>query len=52
MLETYRRGTGTTADEAWLIEATIARDWARERHDPAAVEARRLAILARGRAQQ
>ena len=52
MLDTYRRGTGTTADEAWVIEADVARAWARDRHDPAAVEARRLAILERGRAQQ
>ena len=52
MLDTYRRGTATTADEAWDIEADVSRAWAREHLDPAAVEARRLAIVERGRSQQ
>jgi enoyl-CoA hydratase len=52
MLDTYRRVTETTAGEGWDIEADVSRTWARERLDPAAVEARRLAIVERGRSQQ
>jgi enoyl-CoA hydratase len=52
MLETYRRGTATTADEAWTIEADVSRAWARDQLDPAEVEARRQAIVDRGRGQQ
>ncbi len=52
MLDTYRRGSGTTANEAWDLEADVSRAWADEHLDPAAVEARRLAIVERGRAQQ
>ena len=52
MLDTYRRGGATTAAEAWEIEAEVSRSWAAERLDPASVEARRQAILARGRSQQ
>ncbi|MGZ4683034.1 MAG: enoyl-CoA hydratase [Acidimicrobiales bacterium] len=51
MLDTYQRGTGTTADEAWGIEAEVSRAWIRGL-DPAEVEARRLAIVERGRSQQ
>jgi enoyl-CoA hydratase len=51
MLDTYERGTATTAEEAWLIEATVSRAWAREHLDPAAIEARRQAIVDRGRGQ-
>jgi hypothetical protein len=51
MLDTYRRGTGTTADDAWQIEADVSRAWARDHLDPAAVEARRQAIVDRGRRQ-
>ena len=50
-LDTYQRGTGTTADEAWVIEADVSRAWIRGL-DPAEVEARRLAIVERGRSQQ
>ncbi len=52
MLDTYRRGSGTTANEAWDLEADVSRAWADAHLDPAAVEARRLAIVERGRAQQ
>jgi len=51
MLDTYRRIGLTTADEGWQIEADISRDWARTRLDPAEVEARRQAIVERGRRQ-
>ncbi|MGZ4704990.1 MAG: enoyl-CoA hydratase [Acidimicrobiales bacterium] len=51
MLDTYQRGAGTTADEAWGIEAEVSRAWIRGL-DPAEVEARRLAIVERGRSQQ
>lgn len=51
MLDTYERGTATTADEAWRIEADVSRAWAREHLDPAAIEARRQAIVERGRSQ-
>jgi enoyl-CoA hydratase len=51
MLDTYQRGSGTTGDEAWSIEADVSRAWIRGL-DPAEVEARRLAIVARGRSQQ
>ena len=52
MLDTYQRVISTTADEAWDIEAAVSRAWAAEHLDPAAVEARRLAIVERGRSQQ
>jgi len=52
MLDTYQRVTATTADEGWDIEADISRAWVRDHLDPAAVEARRLAIVERGRSQQ
>lgn len=52
MLDTYERVTGTNRDEARAIESDISTTWMRERHDPAAVEARRLGIVERGRAQQ
>jgi len=52
MLDTYQRVTGTTADEGWVIEGEVSRAWVRDHLDPAAVEARRLAIVERGRSQQ
>ena len=52
MLDTYQRVTATTAEQGWEIEAEVSRSWAREHLDPAAVEARRLAIVERGRSQQ
>jgi enoyl-CoA hydratase len=52
MLDTYQRVISTTGDEAWRIEADVSRAWAAEHLDPAAVEARRQAIVDRGRSQQ
>jgi hypothetical protein len=37
--------------DAWHIEAEVARSWQGGGIDPAAIEARRLAIIERGRAQ-
>ncbi len=52
MLDTYQQVISTTGDEAWDIEAAVSRAWAAEHLDPAAVEARRQAIVDRGRSQQ
>jgi enoyl-CoA hydratase len=51
MLETYRATTGTTVDDAWKVEARMAREWQAQRFDPAEVERRRQAIIDRGRTQ-
>ena len=51
MLETYRATTGTTIDDAWTVEARMAREWQGRSFDPAEVERRRAAIMARGRTQ-
>jgi enoyl-CoA hydratase len=51
MLETYRATTGTTIDDAWDVEASMARDWQGRSFDPTEVEKRRAAIIARGRTQ-
>jgi enoyl-CoA hydratase len=51
MLETYRRTSLATGEDGWAIEAEVSREWARSRLDPAEVEARRQAIVARGRRQ-
>ncbi len=51
MLQTYEEGALLAGDEAWALEARVARSWAREQLDPATVAARREAIIARGRSQ-
>ena len=51
MLATYEEGARGTADEAWALEARVAREWATAALDPAEVERRRQGILARGRDQ-
>jgi enoyl-CoA hydratase len=51
MLATYAEGAGGTADDAWALEARVAREWAASSLDPAIVEQRRQGILARGRDQ-
>jgi enoyl-CoA hydratase len=51
MLETYKATTGTTIDDAWGVEASMARDWQGRSFDPSEVERRRAAIIARGRTQ-
>ena len=51
MLATYAEGALVTTGDAWEVEARIARAWQGEGIDPAEVEARRAAVVARGRSQ-
>jgi len=51
MLATYAEGSLVTTGEAWEVEARIARSWQGGGIDPAEVEARRAAVIARGRSQ-
>jgi enoyl-CoA hydratase len=51
MLATYAENSDTTVGEAWVIEDRVSREWEGVGFDPAAIEARRLGILERGRAQ-
>ena len=51
MLATYAEGALVTTGDAWEVEARIARAWQGEGIDPAEVEARRAAVIARGRSQ-
>jgi enoyl-CoA hydratase len=51
MLATYAESSDTTIAEAWTIEDRVSREWEGAGFDPAAIEARRLGILERGRAQ-
>ena len=52
LLVGYRQVTDTTVDEGWDIEARNSLEWLAKQHDPAEVERRRQAIMARGRSQQ
>ena len=51
MLETYDATTGTTVADAWVVERRMATEWQARGFDPAEVERRRTAIMARGRRQ-
>ncbi|HEX6568169.1 MAG TPA: enoyl-CoA hydratase [Acidimicrobiales bacterium] len=51
ILRTYDEGSLVSARDAWRIESAAARDWQGEGLDPAAIEARRAAVTARGRSQ-
>ncbi len=51
MKETYTAVTDTTIADGWQVEGRMAREWAAGGIDPASVEARRLAIVERGRSQ-
>jgi enoyl-CoA hydratase len=51
MLQTYNQVTATTVDEGWEIEQRISRAWEGPGFDPASIEARRGAIVERGRSQ-
>lgn len=51
MLETYDAVTGTTVVDGWQVERRMATEWQAGRFDPAEVERRRDAIMARGRQQ-
>jgi enoyl-CoA hydratase len=51
LVASYREAALTTAAEGLLIERRVAEEW-RDRHfDPAEIERRRSAVVARGRAQ-
>lgn len=52
MLDTYRRVTETTREAALVVEAEISQRWLADRHDPAAIEARRHGVVERGRGQR
>lgn len=51
MLQTYDDGALTDGAGAWSIEAQVAASWQGGGIDPAAIEARRQAVVARGRTQ-
>lgn len=51
MLRTYDEVTATTVDEGWRIEGAVSREWEGSGFDPAAIEARRQAVVERGRRQ-
>lgn len=51
ILRTYAEGSLVSAREAWQIEADVARSWQGGAIDPAAIEARRRAVVERGRTQ-
>lgn len=51
MLDTYRWTTATTPEDAWEVEAEVSRSWARDHLAEGQVEARRQAIVERGRSQ-
>ena len=51
MLRTYAEVADTTTSEAWEIEDRASRAWAGGGYDPSDIEAKRAAIVARGRDQ-
>jgi len=51
MLATYAEVTDTTVAAGWDVEDRVSREWEGAGFDPAEIEARRLGILERGRAQ-
>jgi enoyl-CoA hydratase len=51
MLQTYDDGALRDGAGAWALEAEVAAAWQAEGLDPAALEARRQAVVARGRTQ-
>jgi enoyl-CoA hydratase len=51
MLETYRETADVTLAEGWQIEGRVSREWLAGGLDSAEVEARRQAIVDRGRTQ-
>lgn len=51
MLRTYAEVSDTTVAEAWRIEDQASRDWQSDGLDREAIEARRAAIMERGRSQ-
>ncbi len=51
MLATYREVTDTTVENGWGIEARVSKEWEGAGFDPALIEAKRQAIVDRGRSQ-
>lgn len=51
MLQTYEEVTSTTAREGWDVELRVSTEWEGAGYDPGAIEARRQAIVDRGRSQ-
>jgi enoyl-CoA hydratase len=51
ILASYKECALTTASEALLIEHRVATNWRDSHFDPAEIERRRAAVVARGRAQ-
>jgi enoyl-CoA hydratase len=51
MLRTYDESSATTVDEAWRIEGRVSLEWEGAGFDPAEIEARRRAVVERGRSQ-
>ena len=52
LLALYEATAETTLDEGWRLEGEAARAWSRQQLDPAAVDAVREQVIARGRAQR
>lgn len=51
MLDTYDRGALLDGAAAWALEGEVAGEWQGRGLDPAAIEERRKAVVARGRTQ-
>ena len=51
MLQTYEEVTSTTAREGWDIELRVSTEWEGAGYDRSQIEARRQAIVDRGRSQ-
>jgi enoyl-CoA hydratase len=51
MLQTYEEVTSATVREGWEIELSVSTEWEGTGYDPGAIEARRQAIVDRGRSQ-
>jgi enoyl-CoA hydratase/carnithine racemase len=51
MLATYQEVTDTTVAEGWVVEDRVSRAWEGAGFDPEAIEAKRRAIVDRGRSQ-
>lgn len=51
LLRTYARGSLLSPTDAWRLESDVAREWQGDAFDPAEVEARRTAVIRRGRSQ-
>jgi enoyl-CoA hydratase len=52
ILASYKESALTTAAEGLLIERRVSRNWRERQFDPAEIERRRAAVMARGRSQK